>query len=100
MPILPLQAQIAEICIAHQVMTLFFLLQGHLRKGQALANLGKTEEALHEFLFCLAVDVGNRTPKSEAQRVSSVSHFDQSLNVTLPPSLGAMDLELSSCEAE
>ncbi|XP_060106052.1 LON peptidase N-terminal domain and RING finger protein 3 isoform X2 [Heteronotia binoei] len=47
-----------------------YWLKGHLRKGQALANLGKTEEALHEFLFCLAVDVGNRTAKSEAQRVN------------------------------
>ncbi|XP_066496282.1 LON peptidase N-terminal domain and RING finger protein 3-like [Tiliqua scincoides] len=43
-------------------------LKGHLRKGQALANLGKTEEALHEFLFCLALDVRNKTAKSEAQR--------------------------------
>nr|XP_056715548.1 LON peptidase N-terminal domain and RING finger protein 3 [Euleptes europaea] len=47
-----------------------YWLKGHLRKGQALANLGKTEEALHEFLFCLAVDVGNRTAKSEAQRAN------------------------------
>lgn len=50
-------------------------LQGHLRKGQALANLGKTEEALHEFLFCVALDVGNKTTKSEAQRVSLVYVF-------------------------
>ncbi|XP_054852792.1 LON peptidase N-terminal domain and RING finger protein 3 isoform X2 [Eublepharis macularius] len=47
-----------------------YWLKGHLRKGQALANLGKTEEALHEFLFCLAVDVGNRTARLEAQRVN------------------------------
>ncbi|KAF4789003.1 LON peptidase N-terminal domain and RING finger protein 3 [Turdus rufiventris] len=45
-------------------------LQGHLRKGQALANLGKTEEALREFLFCLALDTGNKTAKSEAQKVN------------------------------
>nr|XP_021140626.1 LON peptidase N-terminal domain and RING finger protein 3 isoform X5 [Columba livia] len=45
-------------------------LKGHLRKGQALANLGKTEEALREFLFCLALDTGNKTAKSEAQKKS------------------------------
>ncbi|XP_064933878.1 LON peptidase N-terminal domain and RING finger protein 3 isoform X3 [Columba livia] len=44
-------------------------LKGHLRKGQALANLGKTEEALREFLFCLALDTGNKTAKSEAQKL-------------------------------
>ncbi|XP_077165046.1 LON peptidase N-terminal domain and RING finger protein 3 isoform X1 [Paroedura picta] len=47
-----------------------YWMKGHLRKGQALANLGKTEEALHEFLFCLAVDVRNRTAKLEAQEVN------------------------------
>lgn len=52
------------------------LLQGHLRKGQALANLGKTEEALREFLFCLALDTGNKTAKSEAQKVSSLNHVE------------------------
>lgn len=52
------------------------LLQGHLRKGQALANLGKTEEALREFLFCLALDTGNKTAKSEAQKVSSLNHLE------------------------
>ncbi|XP_062998110.1 LON peptidase N-terminal domain and RING finger protein 3 [Elgaria multicarinata webbii] len=46
-----------------------YWLKGHLRKGQALANLGKTEEALHEFLFCLALDGGNKTANSEAQRL-------------------------------
>ncbi|OXB72054.1 UNVERIFIED_CONTAM: hypothetical protein H355_010656 [Colinus virginianus] len=45
-----------------------YWLKGHLRKGQALANLGKTEEALREFLFCLALDTGNKTAKSEAQK--------------------------------
>lgn len=51
-------------------------LQGHLRKGQALANLGKTEEALREFLFCLALDTGNKMAKSEAQKVSSLNHLE------------------------
>ncbi|XP_075368936.1 LON peptidase N-terminal domain and RING finger protein 3 isoform X2 [Mycteria americana] len=48
-----------------------YWLKGHLRKGQALANLGKTEEALREFLFCLALDAGNKTAKSEAQKVNA-----------------------------
>ncbi|KAM7161286.1 LON peptidase N-terminal domain and RING finger protein 3 isoform 1-T1 [Macrochelys suwanniensis] len=43
--------------------------KGHLRKGQALANVGKIEESLREFLFCLALDFGNRTAKSEAQKL-------------------------------
>ncbi|XP_069723827.1 LON peptidase N-terminal domain and RING finger protein 3 isoform X2 [Phaenicophaeus curvirostris] len=47
-----------------------YWLKGHLRKGQALANLGKTEEALREFLFCLALDTGNKTAKSEAQKAN------------------------------
>lgn len=54
----------------------YVVLQGHLRKGQALANLGKTEEALREFLFCLALDTGNKTAKSEAQKVSSLNHLE------------------------
>ncbi|XP_067404253.1 LON peptidase N-terminal domain and RING finger protein 3 isoform X2 [Emydura macquarii macquarii] len=44
--------------------------KGHLRKGQALANVGKIEESLREFLFCLALDFGNKTAKSEAQKVN------------------------------
>ncbi|RMC21806.1 hypothetical protein DUI87_02675 [Hirundo rustica rustica] len=47
-----------------------YWLKGHLRKAQALANLGKTEEALREFLFCLALDTGNKMAKSEAQKVN------------------------------
>ncbi|XP_014462635.2 LON peptidase N-terminal domain and RING finger protein 3 isoform X1 [Alligator mississippiensis] len=46
-----------------------YWLKGRLRKGQALANLGKIEEALREFLFCLALDIGNKTAKSEAQKL-------------------------------
>ncbi|XP_038604323.1 LON peptidase N-terminal domain and RING finger protein 3 isoform X2 [Tachyglossus aculeatus] len=44
-------------------------LKGRLRKGQALANLGKIEEALREFLFCVALDGGNRMAKFEAQKL-------------------------------
>ncbi|XP_077778389.1 LON peptidase N-terminal domain and RING finger protein 3 isoform X3 [Podarcis muralis] len=42
--------------------------KGHLRKGQALVKLGKTEEAFHAFLFSLALDSGNKMARSEAQR--------------------------------
>uniref|UniRef100_A0A8C0B864 LON peptidase N-terminal domain and ring finger 3 n=1 Tax=Buteo japonicus TaxID=224669 RepID=A0A8C0B864_9AVES len=73
-----------------------YWLKGHLRKGQALANLGKTEEALREFLFCLALDTGNKTAKSEAQKVSSLNHLElhycfqwpfikEDKNFSLPP---------------
>ncbi|KAM4696098.1 LON peptidase N-terminal domain and RING finger protein 3 [Rhinophrynus dorsalis] len=46
-----------------------YWLKGHLRKAQSLVNLGKSEEALGEFLFCLALDSGNKTAKSEAQKI-------------------------------
>uniref|UniRef100_A0A803T7H8 Uncharacterized protein n=1 Tax=Anolis carolinensis TaxID=28377 RepID=A0A803T7H8_ANOCA len=50
-------------------MPLFFSFQSHLRKGQAVANLGETEDALQEFLFFLALESGNWTAKSEAERL-------------------------------
>ncbi|KAM4664051.1 LON peptidase N-terminal domain and RING finger protein 3 [Discoglossus pictus] len=46
-----------------------YWLKAHLRKGQALVSLGKTEDALREFLFCLTLDTGNKTAKSEAQKM-------------------------------
>ncbi|XP_072287514.1 LON peptidase N-terminal domain and RING finger protein 3 [Pyxicephalus adspersus] len=44
-------------------------LNGHLRKAQALTHLGKYEDALKEFLFCLVLDSRNKTAKSEAQKL-------------------------------
>ncbi|CAI5793516.1 peptidase N-terminal domain and RING finger 3 isoform X1 [Podarcis lilfordi] len=44
-------------------------IKGHLRKGQALVKLGKTEEAFQAFLFSLALDSGNKMARSEAQRL-------------------------------
>ncbi|KAJ1197882.1 hypothetical protein NDU88_001727 [Pleurodeles waltl] len=44
-------------------------LKGHMRKGQALAKLGKTEEALREYLFCLALDMSNKTAMTESQKL-------------------------------
>ncbi|XP_063793422.1 LON peptidase N-terminal domain and RING finger protein 3 [Pseudophryne corroboree] len=46
-----------------------YWLKGHLRKAHALANLGRTEEALKEFIFCLVLDSDNKTAKSEAQKL-------------------------------
>ncbi|XP_066437863.1 LON peptidase N-terminal domain and RING finger protein 3 [Eleutherodactylus coqui] len=46
-----------------------YWLKGHLRKAQALVHLGKTEDALKEFLYCLVLDSGNKTAKSEAQKL-------------------------------
>ncbi|XP_042334960.1 LON peptidase N-terminal domain and RING finger protein 3 isoform X2 [Sceloporus undulatus] len=63
--------------------------KGHLRKGQALANLGKTEEALHEFLFCLVLDSGNRKAKSEAQR----GNVDKDKNISFQEDQKIMDSE-------
>ncbi|XP_073417086.1 LON peptidase N-terminal domain and RING finger protein 3 [Dendrobates tinctorius] len=44
-------------------------LKGHLKKAQALVNLGKTVDALKEYLYCLTLDSGNNTAKSEAQKL-------------------------------
>ncbi|KAG8553550.1 hypothetical protein GDO81_003460 [Engystomops pustulosus] len=44
-------------------------LQGHLRKAQALVNLGKTEEALKEFLYVLVLESGDKMAKLEAQKL-------------------------------
>lgn len=46
------------------------LFQAHLRKAQALATLGKVEEALREFLYCVSLDGKNKKARIEAQRVS------------------------------
>ncbi|XP_010620939.1 LON peptidase N-terminal domain and RING finger protein 3 isoform X1 [Fukomys damarensis] len=43
--------------------------KAHFRKAQALATLGKVEEALREFLYCVSLDVKNKRARSEAQRL-------------------------------
>nr|XP_044996951.1 LON peptidase N-terminal domain and RING finger protein 3 isoform X1 [Jaculus jaculus] len=45
--------------------------KAHFRKAQALATLGKVEEALREFLYCVSLDGKNKRARTEAQRVSS-----------------------------
>ncbi|XP_002763253.1 LON peptidase N-terminal domain and RING finger protein 3 isoform X2 [Callithrix jacchus] len=42
--------------------------KAHFRKAQALATLGKVEEALREFLYCVSLDGNNKRARSEAQR--------------------------------
>ncbi|XP_054581220.1 LON peptidase N-terminal domain and RING finger protein 3 isoform X4 [Eptesicus fuscus] len=42
--------------------------KAHFRKAQALATLGKVEEALREFLYCVSLDGKNRRARSESQR--------------------------------
>ncbi|XP_025789926.1 LON peptidase N-terminal domain and RING finger protein 3 isoform X1 [Puma concolor] len=44
--------------------------KAHFRKAQALATLGKVEEALREFLYCVSLDGKNKRARSEAQRES------------------------------
>ncbi|XP_013209838.1 LON peptidase N-terminal domain and RING finger protein 3 [Microtus ochrogaster] len=43
--------------------------KAHLRKAQALATLGKVEEALREFLYCVSLDGKNKKARIEAQRL-------------------------------
>lgn len=45
-------------------------LQGHVRKAQALVSLGRTEEALREYLVCLSVEPDCRLAKAEAHKVN------------------------------
>lgn len=47
--------------------------QAHFRKAQALATLGKVEEALREFLYCVSLDGKNKKARAEAQRVSWIT---------------------------
>ncbi|XP_059942825.1 LON peptidase N-terminal domain and RING finger protein 3 isoform X2 [Mesoplodon densirostris] len=42
--------------------------KAHFRKAQALATLGKVEEALREFLYCVSLDGTNKRVRAEAQR--------------------------------
>ncbi|XP_035264480.1 LON peptidase N-terminal domain and RING finger protein 3-like [Anguilla anguilla] len=46
-------------------------IKGHLRKAQALLSLKKTEEALTEYLFCIALEPEGKLAKSEAQKLLS-----------------------------
>uniref|UniRef100_A0A669DRJ8 LON peptidase N-terminal domain and ring finger 3 n=1 Tax=Oreochromis niloticus TaxID=8128 RepID=A0A669DRJ8_ORENI len=43
--------------------------KGHIRKGQALVSLGRTEEALREYLVCLSIEPDCKLAKTEAHKV-------------------------------
>ncbi|XP_074069894.1 LON peptidase N-terminal domain and RING finger protein 2 isoform X1 [Macrotis lagotis] len=43
--------------------------KGHYVKAQALSGLGRTEEALKEFLYCVALNPGRGIIKKEAQKI-------------------------------
>ncbi|XP_029785626.1 LON peptidase N-terminal domain and RING finger protein 3 isoform X3 [Suricata suricatta] len=69
--------------------------KAHFRKAQALATLGKTEEALREFLYCVSLDGKNKRARSEAQRLllsffspsvpgESQEHFPDILKLLAP----------------
>uniref|UniRef100_A0A1A8I935 LON peptidase N-terminal domain and ring finger 3 n=1 Tax=Nothobranchius kuhntae TaxID=321403 RepID=A0A1A8I935_NOTKU len=45
--------------------------KGHIRKAQALVSLGRTEEALREYLVCLSIEPDCRLAKSEAHKLLS-----------------------------
>ncbi|XP_037636663.1 LON peptidase N-terminal domain and RING finger protein 3-like [Sebastes umbrosus] len=43
--------------------------KGHVRKAQALVSLGRTEEALKEYLVCLSIEPDCRPAKTEAHKL-------------------------------
>ncbi|XP_061581859.1 LON peptidase N-terminal domain and RING finger protein 3-like [Cololabis saira] len=45
--------------------------RGHARKAQALTSLGRTEEALREYLVCLSIEPDCRSAKSDALKLLS-----------------------------
>lgn len=45
--------------------------KGHVRKAQALVSLGRTEEALREYLVCLSLEPDCRLAKAEAHKLLS-----------------------------
>ncbi|XP_015238871.1 PREDICTED: LON peptidase N-terminal domain and RING finger protein 3 [Cyprinodon variegatus] len=48
-----------------------FWSKGHVRKAQALVSLGRTEDALREYLICLSIEPDCRLAKAEAHRLLS-----------------------------
>ncbi|XP_061691092.1 LON peptidase N-terminal domain and RING finger protein 3-like isoform X2 [Syngnathoides biaculeatus] len=45
--------------------------KGHVRKAQALVSLGRTEEALREYLLCLSIEPECRLARNEANKLLS-----------------------------
>ncbi|KAM4732813.1 LON peptidase N-terminal domain and RING finger protein 3-like [Anableps anableps] len=48
-----------------------FWSKGHVRKAQALVSLGRTEDALREYLICLSIEPDCRLAKAEAHKLLS-----------------------------
>ncbi|XP_051876774.1 LON peptidase N-terminal domain and RING finger protein 3-like isoform X2 [Pristis pectinata] len=60
--------------------------KGHLRKAQALAGLQKLDQALKEYIICIALDSENKTAKLEAQKILSdfLSPIAENMRQCLP----------------
>uniref|UniRef100_A0A668UVS2 LON peptidase N-terminal domain and ring finger 3 n=1 Tax=Oreochromis aureus TaxID=47969 RepID=A0A668UVS2_OREAU len=60
--------------------------KGHIRKGQALVSLGRTEEALREYLVCLSIEPDCKLAKTEAHKTLSPGSLspESYLTSTLP----------------
>uniref|UniRef100_A0A7N4NI58 LON peptidase N-terminal domain and ring finger 2 n=1 Tax=Sarcophilus harrisii TaxID=9305 RepID=A0A7N4NI58_SARHA len=55
--------------------------KGHYVKAQALSGLGRTEEALKEFLYCVALNPGRGIIKKEAQKIMCEVFFSALENI-------------------
>uniref|UniRef100_A0A667ZA56 LON peptidase N-terminal domain and ring finger 3 n=1 Tax=Myripristis murdjan TaxID=586833 RepID=A0A667ZA56_9TELE len=66
--------------------------KGHVRKAQALVSLGRTEEALREYLVCLSIEPDCRLAKTEAHKVNPTEVTAAFVDV-----FEATDLECSLC---
>ncbi|XP_075999515.1 LON peptidase N-terminal domain and RING finger protein 3-like isoform X2 [Genypterus blacodes] len=70
--------------------------KGHVRKAQALVSLGRTEEALREYLVCLSIEPDCRPAKTEAHKTLAPGHLTSESNFVLPPP--ALDIPRCPCE--
>uniref|UniRef100_A0A671YA62 LON peptidase N-terminal domain and ring finger 3 n=1 Tax=Sparus aurata TaxID=8175 RepID=A0A671YA62_SPAAU len=52
--------------------------KGHVRKAQALVSLGRTEEALREYLMCLSIEPDCRLAKTEVNKVNPTLELQSS----------------------
>uniref|UniRef100_A0A672ZYT4 LON peptidase N-terminal domain and ring finger 3 n=1 Tax=Sphaeramia orbicularis TaxID=375764 RepID=A0A672ZYT4_9TELE len=66
--------------------------KGHVRKAQALVSLGRTEEALREYLVCLSLEPDCRLAKMEAYKVKVTK-----VNSVVGDILDPADVECSLC---
>eukprot|EP00062_Callorhinchus_milii_P001050 gi/632935741/ref/XP_007891132.1/ PREDICTED: LON peptidase N-terminal domain and RING finger protein 3 [Callorhinchus milii] len=70
-----------------------FWLKGHLRKAQALAGLQKMDEALREYLLCIALDPECKIARVEAQKIlcDLFSSIPEYVHERLPDALSPRD---------